>query len=186
LTIIDNLYSFRNIKIGEQINILLICLILCIPSIGFSAETCSRVAYINYQEVLVDTSSTKLGEGLRYYLEKDKMAKKLLDEYQYRNKPTFERAALSTTGSVLLFAGLLNANTGKDESTFTRSNLMISGSILIALSYLSTITIRYRNESLLESSIEQYNKRNLPKIYFSPYNEDGNSPGVNIGFQKDF
>ncbi|HLW56607.1 MAG TPA: hypothetical protein VKY27_04425, partial [Bacteriovoracaceae bacterium] len=68
---------------------LTLILILLLNSLSvFAAETCSRVAIINYQEVLVDVSSSNRGEGLRFYLEKDEVAKGLLDEYQENNRPT--------------------------------------------------------------------------------------------------
>ena len=54
-------------------------LILSLISSAWGAETCSRVASINYQEVLIDVSSNNRGEGLRYYLAKDQIAKELLD-----------------------------------------------------------------------------------------------------------
>jgi len=153
----------------------------------YAVDTCSRIAYINFQEVLVDTSSTNRGEGLRYYLEKDEISKELLNEYQEKNRPSFGSAAFSTTGSFLLMMGMLGVNSGKDEAVFNRTNFIFGGVIMIALSYLSTFTIRYRNEVYLERAIEQYNKRNLPKIFFSPYNDDGViNAGVGIGYQKEF
>ena len=63
-----------------------IILILSIQ-IGYCAETCSRKAIVNYQEILVDGGSNKKGEGLRFYLEKDKYSKELLDKYQGSSIP---------------------------------------------------------------------------------------------------
>ena len=69
---------------------LLVALFFLAPSYG--ADTCSRVATINYQEVLVDLSNKNRGEGLRYYLEKDQISEDLLDEYQKNNRPTLRSA----------------------------------------------------------------------------------------------
>jgi hypothetical protein len=148
------------------------------------ANTCSRLATINYQEVLVDVSSNR-GEGLRYYLEKDPLSKELLDKYQTNNKSTWKKAALSTVGSAMILGGFLRSNEGENETFTGRNSLLFGGAILIAVSYLITKTNQYNNEYLLLKSIDEYNKRNTPKIFFSP---DGNQEGVNfgVGFEKEF
>jgi len=159
----------------------LLIFIFCV-NIGHCAEVCSRKAIINYQEILVDGGTNKKGEGLRYYLEKDKFSKELLDEYQSKNKPTIWAAATSTFGSLMIFSGLLQTN--ESEGVQNRNTLFFSGGILVALSYLVTKTTQYNNEELLKRAVDQYNKRNLPRIYFSPYNN--NSPGFGVGVQQDF
>ena len=159
----------------------LIIFILTI-NVSFSAEVCSRRAIVNYQEILVDGGSNKKGEGLRFYLEKDKNSKELLDEYQSKNKPTIWAAATSTFGSLMIFSGLLQTN--ESEGVQNRNTLLFSGGILVALSYLVTKTTQYNNEDILKRAVDQYNKRNLPRIYFSPYNN--NSPGIGIGVQQEF
>ncbi len=150
--------------------------------IGYSAETCSRRAIVNYQEILVDGGSNKKGEGLRFYLEKDNHSKKLLNEYQDKNKPTIWSASTSTLGSLMIFSGLLQTN--EDDGIQNRNTLIYGGGILVALSYLVTKTLQYNNEEILKRAVDQYNKRNLPRIYFSPYNN--NSPGLGIGVQQEF
>ena len=45
------------------------------PGYAITDEPCSRSARINYQDVLVDTSSTRKGEGIKFYLEKDPIAR---------------------------------------------------------------------------------------------------------------
>lgn len=160
---------------------LLFLLILTI-NVGFSAEVCSRRAIVNYQEILVDGGSNKKGEGLRFYLEKDMHSKDLLDEYQSKNKPTIWAAATSTFGSLMIFSSLLQTN--ESEGVQNRNTLLFSGGILVALSYLVTKTTQYNNEDILKRAVDQYNKRNLPRIYFSPYNN--NSPGIGIGVQQEF
>src|SRR5438067_1072576 len=85
-----------------------------------AAETCSRVAVINYQEVLVDVSSKNRGEGLRYYLDKDPTAKELLDDYQKNNRPTWQSAALSTAGVGMILGGMLITSSHDDSSILNR------------------------------------------------------------------
>jgi hypothetical protein len=154
-------------------------------------EICSRTATINYQEVLIDTSSSKLGEGLRFYLEKDPEALKLLEEYQSNNKIRWLDAAMSTSGTGLILFGLLKPGQNSDSSSYlNRQSLVMSGVSLILISYLVSKTINYNNEKYLQKSIEEYNKRNTPRIYFSPLSEyspnNQNSIGLTAGLFKDF
>lgn len=146
----------------------------------YGAETCSRVATINYQEVLVDVSSSNRGEGLRYYLSKDPVAKELLDEYQANNRPTWKSAAMSTVGTAMILAGFLSGNSGNSSSLVNRNFLLFGGVSLIGVSYLISKTNQYSNEYLLTKSIEEYNKRNSPRIFFSP-TSDGRGVGFGLG-----
>jgi len=161
-------------------NILLLILSVFLSAPIWAAETCSRLATINYQEVLVDVSSSNRGEGLRYYLEKDQIAKELLDEYQDNNRPTWKSAAMSTLGSAMLLGGLLRTNEGENETLTSRNFLFFGGATLIGVSYLISKTNQFNNEYLLSKSIEEYNKRNTPRIFFSP-TDDGNGLGLGIG-----
>lgn len=147
---------------------------------AYAAETCSRVATINYQEVLVDVSSSNRGEGLRYYLQKDPNARVLLDQYQENNRPTWKSAAASTFGSAMILGGLLRTNEGQDETLTSKNFLIFGGATLIGVSYLISKTIQYNNEYLLLKSVEEYNKRNSPRIFFSPTG-DGSGIGVGVG-----
>jgi hypothetical protein len=155
-------------------------LINLITSVAYSAETCSRIAIINYQEVLVDAGSNKKGEGLRYYLEKDANSQKLLDEYQEKNKPTVLGAATSTLGSFMILSGLMQTN--ESSGIQNKNTLIFGGGILVALSYLTSKTMQYNNEVLLKRSVDQYNKRNLPRIYLSP----GDGKGFGVGITQEF
>lgn len=146
----------------------------------WAAETCSRVATINYQEVLVDVSSSNRGEGLRYYLEKDQVAKELLNEYQENNRPTWKSAAMSTLGTAMILGGLLRTNDGGNEGLTSRNFLLFGGATLIGVSYLAAKTNSYNNEYLLLKSIEEYNRRNTPRIFFAP-TDDGNGLGIGVG-----
>ena len=147
------------------------------------AENCSRVATINYQEVLVDVSNSNRGEGLKYYLEKDPIAKDLLNDYQKNLRPTWKTAASSTLGSAMILGGLLRTNTGDSETFTSRNFLLIGGATLIGVSYLITKTNQFNNEYLLLRSIEEYNKRNTPRIFFAP---SVKSPGLGIGVGGEF
>jgi hypothetical protein len=150
----------------------------------WAVETCSRVATINYQEVLVDVSSSNQGEGLRYYLEKDEIAKELLDKYQENNNPTWKSAAMSTLGTAMILGGLLRTTDGGDNELLTsRKSLIIGGVGLITVSYLISKTKQYNNEYLLLKSVDEYNKRNTPKIFFAPTDD---MKGVGIGVGKEF
>jgi len=164
-------------------NRLLSFLIIFSLNTSFAAETCSRIAIINYQEVLVDAGSSKKGDGLRFYLEKDPRAIELLDEYQEENKPSVWNAAASTIGTFMAFSGLIQTN--EDSGIENRNTLIYGGALLIALSYLTSKTIQFNNEVILKRSVDQYNKRNLPRIYFSPQAGNGGS-GVGIGIQQEF
>ena len=148
----------------------------------WGASTCSRVATINYQEVLVDVSNATRGEGLRYYLEKDEVAKSLLNEYQENNRPTWKRAALSTLGTAMLLGGLLRTSGGDEEGLMGKNFLLFGGATMIGISYLISKTNQYNNEYLLLRSIEEYNKRNTPKIFFAPTDpKHGLGAGIGIG-----
>ena len=133
----------------------------------------------------MDSSSSSRGEGLRYYLQKDPTAKRLLDEYQLNNRPRWQSAALSTLGTAMILAGLLRSG-GNDQGNFTNnSNLLVGGVAAIGVSYLISRTNQYNNEHLLQQSIEEYNKRNNPRIYFSadPVNT---RQGFGLGLQQEF
>lgn len=158
-------------------------LFILLPIFAFANETCSRVAVINYQEILVDAGSSKKGEGLRYYLEKDPISKGLLDKYQDKNKPSTWGAAASSIGSLFILSGLLQTN--ESEGFTNRDSLLYSGALLISISYLTSKTLQYNNEDYLKQAVDQYNKRNSPKIYFTPYT-DGNNTGLGVGVTKEF
>lgn len=150
-----------------------------------AAETCSRVATINYQEVLVDVSSNNRGEGLRYYLEKDRVATQLLNEYQENNRPSWKTAALSTVGTGMILGGILRTGSGEGESFTNRNVLLVGGVSMIAISYLISRTSQYKNEYLLQNSVDEYNKRNTPKIYLTPL-DTKKGLGVGVGVGQEF
>lgn len=160
--------------------------LLLVFTSAHAAEECSRVAVVNYQEVLVDSSSSSRGEGLRYYLQKDPVAKRLLDEYQDNNRPRWQGAALSTAGTAMILAGLLGAGGSEDGNIVNQKNLVIAGAVSIAVSYLISRTNQYTNEHLLQKSVEEYNKRNSPRIYFSTDPSSRSNQGFGLGLQQEF
>ena len=143
----------------------LFCLLL--TQSALAADTCSRVAIINYQEVLVDTSSTQKGEGLRFHLEKDELAQKFLSEYQKGTEMRWQNALLGTLGTGLIITGLFTNSESNNRKAF-----FISGGAFIAINFFVARTLEAANEKNLVRAIEEYNKRNLPRIYFSP-DQDG-------------
>jgi hypothetical protein len=164
---------------------LTVLILIFVYTSAFAAETCSRVATINYQEILVDVSSKNRGEGLRYYLQKDEVAKGLLNEYQENNRPTWKSAALSTLGTGMIIAGLLRTSGGEGDSITGRNFLLFGGATMIAVSYMVSKTIQYNNEYLLSKSVEEYNKRNTPKIFFSP-TDPKHGMGLGVGVGQEF
>ncbi|MDO9183265.1 MAG: hypothetical protein Q7U04_12705 [Bacteriovorax sp.] len=148
-----------------------------------AVETCSRTAIINYQEVLVDSNTSEKGEGLRYHLEKDPVAKTYLDTYQKQSVIGWPNALIGTAGTGLLLFGFFTSNS-QDRQIY-----VIAGSATILVNFLIARTLEVANEVNLNRAIEEYNKRNLPKIYFNPENNlQGNSsfPGLKIGLAKDW
>lgn len=166
-----------------MLKLTILLLSIFFPSLLLAVETCSRVATINYQEVLVDVSSSNRGEGLRYYLQKDKVAEELLNEYQRNNRPTWKSAAMSTFGTAMILGGILRTGDGESETLTSKNFLLFGGITLIGVSYLISRTNQYNNEYLLLKSVEEYNKRNTPKIYLSP-SSDGK--GMGVGFGQEF
>ena len=148
-----------------------------------AAETCSRIAVINFQEVLVDANASEKGEGLRYHLEKDPVAKAYLDTYQKNSASHWPGALLGTAGTGLVLVGLFTSNP-QDSQVY-----LISGAAAIFVNFLISRTLEVSNESNLNHAIEEYNKRNLPKIYFNPDNTPQanlNFPGFKIGLAQDW
>lgn len=144
----------------------------------FAVETCSRIAIINYQEVLVDSNASDKGEGLRYHLEKDPVAKEFLNTYQKNSSIRWPNAILGTAGTGLLLSGFFSSNSQN------RQTYVVSGVAVILVNFLVARTLEMSNESNLTRAIEEYNKRNLPKIYFNPETSvQPNSPSSLVSYQ---
>lgn len=125
------------------------------------AETCSRIAVVNFQEILVDTNSTQKGEGLRFYLEKDKEAETYLNIYQKNAEIKWHNALLGSAGTGLVLAGLF---TSSDRNA--RQTLLVGGATMILVNFFVSKTQENANEVNLKRAIDEYNQRNLPRIYF--------------------
>jgi hypothetical protein len=154
---------------------------LCLCTSSFAVETCSRIAIINYQEVLIDSNASEKGEGLRYHLEKDPVALNYLNTYQKNSSVRWPNAVLGTLGTSMLLYGFFNSNS-QDRQIY-----LITGSATILVNFLIARTLEVTNEVNLNRAIEEYNKRNLPKIFFNPEgNLQGNLPleGFQIGLNK--
>lgn len=155
-------------------------------------ESCARMATINHQEVLVDTSSSKKGEGLRFYLEKDSEAKHYLDDYQKSSELKWYNALIGTAGTALIAVGIAKSGKMLEGNALTsQSGLIIGGLSLVLLNILVVKTFQYNDEKLLLRSIEEYNKRNLPKIFFSPFQnelkgQNQSDFGVSAGILEEF
>lgn len=150
---------------------------------ALAVETCSRIAIINYQEVLVDANASEKGEGLRYHLEKDPVAKQYLDTYQKNSAIRWPNALLGTAGTGLLLFGFFTANS-QDRQVY-----LIAGGATILVNFLIARTLEVTNEANLNRAIQEYNKRNLPKIFFNPDDNresDAGFSGFKIGLNKDW
>ncbi len=143
-------------------------------------ETCGRTATVNYQKVLVDTNSSQKGDGLRYYLEKDPTAKMYLEKYREGSGLGWQSAILGTLGSAMILSGVMTSGSG-------RKPLLIGGAVLVTVNFFIARTTDYTNESHLDRAVEEYNKRNLPKIYLDAAGEkQEDSPAFQLQWKKDF
>ena len=148
------------------------------------AQICSRTAVVNFQEILVDTNSTQKGEGLRFFLEKDQKATDYLNRYQEGTSIKWQTTFLGTLGTILLLSGIFSSNDSNNRNTY-----LIAGVGTIGINIVISKTLEHTNEINLLRSIEEYNKRNLPKIYFNtPFSNRDRSGvgGASINFSKDF
>lgn len=167
---------------------LLTCAIsLLFPMIGQGTETCGRIAEVNYQNILVDTSSSLRGEGLRPYLNKDPKALEYLNTYQENSKPGLRSSLLGTLG--VTFAILSFTTNNEHSAPYNRKVLLTTGLSLILVNFIFNKAVQAQNEKNLQLSINEYNQRNSPKIYFGPAleNENNSKPeGFELGVSKEF
>lgn len=141
---------------------------------------------------MVDTSSNSKGEGLKYYLEKDPKAKSYFQQYKKESQPQWLTASVGTLGTSLILAGLFSSSSEKESGLSNKDILVLGGAATLLLNFLIAKTFDYNNAKYLKKSVEEYNKRNLPRIYFDPFKEPGsdgrapNSLGFGAGIIKDF
>ncbi len=117
---------------------------------------------INSQEVQIDLNSTQKGEGLKDYFEKDPKAYSYFEKYQEGNKFKWQDAILGTSGTLMVLTGLSMGNQSHSKGT-----IIITGASLILAQFVLGYSLKKSNESNLEKAIEEYNKRNFPKINIS-------------------
>ena len=127
-----------------------------------AAEICSRTATINFQEVLIDRSSIRKGEGLKHYLERVPKAQMYLEDYQRGTQTKWQNAVLGTSGIALILGGMVTNDDNKNKNSF-----LISGLIVSAINFFITRTLSEANESNLIRAIEEYNKNSSPKIHLN-------------------
>ena len=154
-----------------KILVLLTIIVMCRVTHG--DEACSRIAIINQQEILVDPSTTRKGEGLRFHLEKDQVAKDYLKRYQDVGENKWRPATLGTIGTGLILGAFI-ANTSNNN----RKAMIIGGTSTLLINFLITKTIESANESLLLKSIQEYNKRHEPKIYIKSKDDKAVLPSL--------
>lgn len=165
-------------NVFKTLLIFILCLLGAKP---YAADTCSRVAIINNQEVLIDSNSNERGEGLRFHLEKDPIAKDYLEKYQEGTKLRIENTIMGSLGTAMLISSVMVGN----ESN-SRQTLLIGGATMMILNFLIARTTSNANERNLRRAIEEYNKRNYPKIFFDPDQSTQNnvSPELGLSFSK--
>ena len=122
-------------------------------------KSCERVATVNHQEIPLETMSGSKGEGLRPYLEKDDEAMRHLELYQERHRIHPFNTLLGVVGPGLLATGLVLDSRSEQKKTF-----LTWGAVLVVTNFLVTKTIQGTGDSYLEKAVEEYNKRNSPRI----------------------
>jgi hypothetical protein len=144
---------------------------------AWAQQTCSRIAIINYQEVLVDSNSTQKGEGLRFHLEKDEVAKSFLNKYQEGSNIRWENAAMGTAATGLVLTSFMSNAEGNSKKA-----LLIGGVALFFVNFLVARTLENENEKNLIKAIDEYNSRNLPRIHFNLEPENSRNPSSSTSF----
>lgn len=162
---------------------LIILLSFLLIQSALAIETCSRTAYVNYQKVIIDSSTSNKGEGLRYYLAKDEKALELLNTYQLKNKPSTTSTFFSSLGGSMVLAGLVYSSFSTNRNT--SNSLLFGGLAVVGLNFFYTRIKQYQSEPYLEQSIKEYNKRNTPKIFFSP-TMSPDKVGIGVGAVQEF
>ena len=152
-------------------------------SFAVFAANCGRTVTIDYQDVLIDNDATQKGEGLRYYLAKDPAALSYLDKYQEGTKIHWANVALGTAGTGLILLGVsLYSGNRADQK-----NMVISGVALLAVNFLIAKTFASYNETYLEQAIEEYNRRNIPRIIINaPADQSKEGVGLGLSIERRF
>ncbi len=165
-----------------MIKILVIIFVIFSITHCYSVETCSRIAIINYQEILIDTNTTQKGEGLRYHLEKDPIALKYLNAYQEGTKTKLANIAIGTAGSLLVISGAL-----VHSSDTAQQYLIATGLVTLAVNFIIAKALSSKNEQNLLRAVDEYNKRNLPRVHYGTDLRNARGPsGFSLNFTRSF
>ena len=148
---------------------------------GLAAKSCERAAIINHQEIPLEIISRRKGDGLRPYLEKDKEALRYLDLYQERNRIHPFNTLLGIVGPGFLLTGLVLESKAEQKKTF-----LTWGAVLVVTNFLVTKTIQGTSEFYLEKAVEEYNKRNSPKIDLNFHGSELPSKNFAFMIKKDW
>ena len=146
-----------------------------------SRRACERVGIVNHQEIPLETMSGSKGEGLRSYLEKDKEALHYFNLYQERNQIQPFNTVLGIVGPGLLLTGVILESGVKEKETF-----LTWGAVLVVTNFLVTRTIQGVGETYLEKAVEEYNKRNFPKIDLNFHTPDSSQKNIALMIKKDW
>lgn len=142
------------------------------------------MAIVNFQEILVDTNSAHKADGLRPYLQKDEKSLQLLNVYQEKSRIKWPNTVLGTLGTVMLLIGVTLS-----KDTNSRGAILAVGGGIFGLNFIVGRSLEQSNEINLMRAIEEYNKRNTPRIYFdNPSFLQQSSPksGASLNFSTDF
>jgi hypothetical protein len=165
-------------------NILTIFILYFLSFALCANDSCSRTALINHQRILVDSSSSIKGDGLKFYLTQDPVAKQYFEIYQEKSSPSIGSAIISTAGLATIVTGFLTDK--EKDGLVSRNSLIGIGIGAMIINFFVSKSLNYANEKNLEISINEYNKRNEPKINFSPFTTASGKTGVNLNLTKEF
>ena len=144
--------------------ILLFLGVLLWPQMGWGQGVqggCGRTVFIGHKEILLDTGSKQKGEGLRSYLAKDSKALHYLNLYQKGHATGPLNTFFAALAPSLFLAGFMVDSNSRQQKT-----LYTWGAVLILANFLISKTLQSANEGHLERAIEEYNKRQVPKIRY--------------------
>lgn len=129
-------------------------LTLCIftSNSSHAIEACSRIAMYNYQEILIDSTTSKKGEGLRPLLQKEPEALRKLEIYQKNADLKWPNAVVGSIG-----VGLIATSLALKESS-AKSTYLVSGLTTMLLNFFISKTLEITNEKNLDEAISIFNK----------------------------
>ncbi|MDH4467643.1 MAG: hypothetical protein QE271_06250 [Bacteriovoracaceae bacterium] len=146
----------------NMVNLFLGAILFTYSLYSSAQDSCSRIATVNYQDIFIDSSSSKKGEGLRNYLSQNAESLSLLNTYQENTVPNYWISGASTAGLLMVILGMASS---RDSGTYySKQTLMSTGLVVIAVSLITSQALKAKNEDRLMKSIDIYNSNNDPKI----------------------